>query len=105
MLSEIYDFTANNRRKLLVVEPDGARMKQIRDYLGGLEDVEIVGMSDGAKAAEMIRAASVDCAVVNPETPELELATLMEEMRDMELAPPPVIAFGRQAAPRAEAAE
>jgi CheY-like chemotaxis protein len=46
----------------------------------------------------MIRAAKVDCAVVNPETPDLELATLMDEMRDMELAPPPVIAFGRHSA-------
>jgi CheY-like chemotaxis protein len=98
VLSEIYDYTTTSRRKLLVVEPDHARLKAIRDYLSGLEDVEVVATSEGSKAAELIRSASVDCAVVNPETPELELATLMEEMRDMEIAAPPVIAFGRQAA-------
>jgi len=98
VLAEIYEFTTTSHRKLLLVEPDSARLKSLREFLSGLEDVEIVATSDGAKAAEMIRAAKVDCAVVNPDTPELELATLMEEIRDMELATPPVIAFGRQSA-------
>jgi DNA-binding NarL/FixJ family response regulator len=70
VLSEIYDYTTTSRRKLLVVEPDPARLKSLRDYLSGLEDVEVVATSEGAKAAELIRSASVDCAVVNPETPE-----------------------------------
>jgi signal transduction histidine kinase/DNA-binding response OmpR family regulator len=95
VLAEIYAFTSSPRRKLLIVEPDPARMSQVADYLSGLEDVEMIRISDGAEAAEMIRQAKVDCAVVDPETPELELATLMEDMRDMELAPPPVVAFGR----------
>jgi CheY-like chemotaxis protein len=33
--------------------------------------------------------------VVNPDTPELDLPTLMEQVRDMEIAVPPVIAYGR----------
>jgi CheY-like chemotaxis protein len=98
VLSEIYEYTTTSKRKLLLLEPDAARMKAMREFLAGLEDVEIVAMSDGAKAAEMIRTSKVDCAVVNPEAPDLELATLMDEMRDMELAPPPVIAFGRHSA-------
>jgi CheY-like chemotaxis protein len=98
VLGEIHEYTASTRRKLLLVEPDGARLKAIRDYLAGLEDVEVIATNEGTRAAEMIRAVEVDCAVVNPETPNLELATLMEEMRDMEIVPPPVISFGRQAA-------
>jgi CheY-like chemotaxis protein len=95
VLGEIHAFTSNSRRKLLVVEPDPARMSQVTEFLSGLEDVEVIRTGDGPQAAEMIREAKVDCAVVNPETPELELATLLEDMRDMELAPPPVVTFGR----------
>jgi CheY-like chemotaxis protein len=95
VLSEIYAYTTTSRRKLLIVEPDAERMKTIREFLAGLEDVEIIATGDGPKGAEMIRGAQVDCAVVNPETPELELATLMEDIRDMELSPLPVIAFPR----------
>ncbi|HUP98049.1 MAG TPA: response regulator, partial [Usitatibacter sp.] len=98
VLEEIYHFTTSDRRKLLVVEYDEGRLNAIRRFLGGLENVEIVTTDDGVRAAEMIREGSVDCAVVNPDTPDLDLATLMEEMRDMELSPPPVIAFGREAA-------
>src|SRR5689334_24586750 len=60
VLSEIYDYTTTSRRKLLLLEPDSVRMTQMRDYLTGLEDVEIVATGDGAKAAEMIRSAVVD---------------------------------------------
>ena len=73
-------------------------MKSIREYLDGIENVEIVCESDGARGAEMIREGKIDCAVVNPDTRELDLATLMDEMRDMDLNAPPVIAFGREAA-------
>jgi CheY-like chemotaxis protein len=95
VLGEIYQYTTTSQRKLLVVEPDAERMKTIRDFLAGLEDVEIHTTNDGQKGAEMIRGAKVDCAVVNPDTPELELATLMEDIRDMDLSPLPVIAFPR----------
>ncbi|MEO5676889.1 MAG: response regulator, partial [Usitatibacter sp.] len=98
VLEEIYEYTSTDRRRLLVVEPDAGRMNSIREYLEGIENVEIVGESDGARGAEMIRAGKVDCAVVNPDTPDLELATLLDEMRDMEIGVPPVIAFGREPA-------
>jgi signal transduction histidine kinase/DNA-binding response OmpR family regulator len=96
VLGEIRGFTEGERRKLLVVEPDAERLGSIRDYLSGLENVDVTAIADGARGAEMIRRGEVDCAVVNPDTPQLDLETLMEEVRDMELSPPPVIAFGRR---------
>jgi signal transduction histidine kinase/DNA-binding response OmpR family regulator/HAMP domain-containing protein len=98
VLNEIGTFTSGPHRKLLLVEPDSKRLAEIRDYLAGLENVEVIATNDGARAAELIRRSSVDCAVVNPDTPDLELTTLMEEVRDMELSPPPVIAIGRHPA-------
>jgi len=98
VLTEIRGFTDGDKRKLLVVEPDSERLATIRDYLTGLEGVQVTATADGAQAAELIRKGEVDCAVVNPDTPELDLATLMDELRDMELSPPPVIAFGRRPA-------
>jgi signal transduction histidine kinase/DNA-binding response OmpR family regulator len=97
VLEEIYQYTSTDRRKILVVEYDEDRMNTIRRFLSGLENVEIVATDDVERAAEMIREGSVDCAVVNPDTPELDLATLMDQVRDMQLSPPPVIAFGREA--------
>ncbi|MGZ5100743.1 MAG: response regulator, partial [Usitatibacter sp.] len=99
VMGEIYSYTATDRRKLLLVEPDPARMKTIRDCVSGLENVEIVTACDGPSGAQMIRAGEIDCAVVNPDTPDLGLAALLSEARDMQLSPPPVIAYGRQPAP------
>jgi signal transduction histidine kinase/CheY-like chemotaxis protein len=94
VLAEIYQYATTEQRRLLVLEPDAARRESILTYLGGLENVTIETTADGVRAAELIRSGKVDCAVVNPEADELDLATLMEEVRDMELSPPPVIAFG-----------
>jgi CheY-like chemotaxis protein len=83
----------------LLVEPDPVRMNTVRDYLSGMENVDIVTVTDGPRAAEMIRGGAIDCAVVNPDTPGLDLATLMSEARDMQMSPPPVLSYGLRTAP------
>ncbi|MEP7261460.1 MAG: response regulator, partial [Usitatibacter sp.] len=98
VLREIYAYTTTDRRKLLLVEPDVARLDSLGKYLAALENVEVVALSDGARAAELLREGDMDCAVVNPETPDLELAALMDEVRNMEMSPAPVIAYGRRQA-------
>jgi CheY-like chemotaxis protein len=50
------------------------------------------------RAAELLRSGDVDCAVVNPELPDFDLAAVMDEMRDRGGAQVPVIAYGRIAA-------
>jgi CheY-like chemotaxis protein len=98
VVQEIYAYTTSDQRKLLLVEPDEARMASVADYLGQLENVEVIRVSDATRAAEILREGTVDCAVVNPDTPDLDLAAVMEEVRDRHVSPPPVIAYGRRVA-------
>ncbi len=98
VLAEIRDYTLAERRRLLVVEPDPVRLGTIRDYLSGLESVEMICATDGPRAAQLLRDGEVDCAIVNPDTPELDLAAVMAELREGNASPPPVIAYGRHTA-------
>ncbi|MGZ5066918.1 MAG: response regulator, partial [Usitatibacter sp.] len=98
VLEEVYDYTTSDLRRLLVVEPDPARLSAIREYLAGLESVELVCASDGPSAAQLLREGRLDCAIVNPDTPELDLAEVISEIRESKATPPPVIAFGRRTA-------
>ena len=96
VLEEIHAYTAVGSRRLLIVEPDPVRLATIREYLAGLENVEMISATDGLRAAELLRFGELDCAIVNPDTPQLDLASVMAEIRDANESPPPVIAYGRR---------
>jgi CheY-like chemotaxis protein len=98
VFEEIWEYATTERRKLLVVEPDEGRLETLRELLSDLENVEMVVARDGPRGAELLRDGGIDCAIVNPETPELDLAAVMERVRDVAVAPPPVIAYGRRLA-------
>ncbi|MBC8023019.1 MAG: response regulator [Burkholderiales bacterium] len=98
VLAEVHEFAASEDRKLLVVEPDPVRLATIREYLAGLEHVEVICATDGPRAAELLLHGKLDCAVVNPDTPELDLAGVLDEIRDTNAVPPPIIAYGRRTA-------
>jgi signal transduction histidine kinase/DNA-binding response OmpR family regulator/HAMP domain-containing protein len=98
VLQEVMEYTSRPRRKLLVLEPDAVRLDSIRSYLGQLEGVDVIAATEAAQAREMLREGGLDCAVVNPETPDFDLYEVMEELRDREGAQMPVIAFGREPA-------
>jgi signal transduction histidine kinase/DNA-binding response OmpR family regulator/HAMP domain-containing protein len=98
VIEEIYKYTATDRRQLLLVEPDLVRLATLKEYLGSLENVDIISASDGARAAELMREGKLDCAVVNPDTPDFDLVAVMEEVREVRASPPPVIAYGRKMA-------
>jgi CheY-like chemotaxis protein len=95
VLEEIHAYTTAERRKLLLVEPDPVRLTTIREYLGGLENVDLISATDGPRAAQLLLEGRVDCAIVNPETPEFDLASVMEEIRDSDRVHVPVITYGR----------
>ncbi|MGE5095229.1 MAG: response regulator [Betaproteobacteria bacterium] len=98
VMEEVYRYVSNERRKVLIVEPDPSRLASVQGCLSGLENLEIVTAGDAARAAELFRDANLDCAIVNPNTPELDLHQLVEERRENDLTPPPIIAYGRQLA-------
>jgi CheY-like chemotaxis protein len=54
--------------------------------------------SDGPSAAQLLRDGELDCAIVNPDTPRLDLAEVIGEIRESKESPPPVIAYGRKTA-------
>jgi CheY-like chemotaxis protein len=96
VLEEVWSYATSDLRKLLLVEPDAARLAQVSEYLGKLENVQVIPVTDAQRAAAMLREGAVDCAVVNPDTPDLDLAAVMEDVRERHVSPPPVIAFGRR---------
>ena len=98
VLAEIAAYSGRGARKVLLVEPDPVRLASIREYLSGLQDVDIINATDGGRAGQLLRHGGLDLAIVNPETPELDLDALMEEMRESDDASPPVIAYMRQPA-------
>jgi len=98
VLGQVADYASRNQRRMLLVEPDPVRLTTIREYLAGLENVELICATDGPRAAELMREGKLDCAIVNPETPGFDLAALMDELREDNAAPPPVISYGRQPA-------
>jgi CheY-like chemotaxis protein len=96
VLEDVAGYARREQRRLLLVEPDPVRLTTIREYLSGLENVETICATDGPRAAELLTTGNLDCAIVNPETPDLDIAAVMDEVRSLE-APPAVIAYGRQA--------
>ncbi len=96
VLAEIRDYVSSERRRLLIVEPDPIRLASVRECVADLENVEVICAVDGARGGELLRTEPIDCAIVNPETPALDLAGVMEAVRDLSQSPPPVIAYGRQ---------
>jgi CheY-like chemotaxis protein len=98
VLEEIHLYTTTERRRLLLVEPDPVRLTTIREYLAGLENVDVISATDGPRAAELLLEGKFDCAIVNPDTPQFELAALMDEMREADRAHVPVITYGRHPA-------
>ncbi|HTS86012.1 MAG TPA: response regulator, partial [Usitatibacter sp.] len=98
VLAEIASYAGRGARKVLLVEPDPVRLTTVREYLSGLQNVDVINATDGARAAQLMRQGSLDLAIVNPEIPQLDLAALMDEIRETAVPAPPVIAYVRQAA-------
>jgi signal transduction histidine kinase/DNA-binding response OmpR family regulator/HAMP domain-containing protein len=96
VLTDVRRYSSQEPRRLLVVEPDPGKLSSLREYLDGLENVEVLTASEGREAAAILREGGLDCAVVNPDTPNLALHELMNELRETGGTMPPVIAFGRR---------
>ncbi len=98
VLEEVHGFATRERRRLLVIEPDPARMASMRELLDGLEAVEVAWAADAARGLQLLREEAPDAAIVNPDTPELDLPATIEELRESHRDLPPVIVYGRGAA-------
>jgi signal transduction histidine kinase/DNA-binding response OmpR family regulator/HAMP domain-containing protein len=94
LVDMLKDFADRTVKSLLVVEPDLARRGRILECLGD-DAVQIMSVSDGESALQMLRERKVDCMVLNPQLPDLTPAVFAEEAeRELALSPLPVIVYG-----------
>jgi CheY-like chemotaxis protein/signal transduction histidine kinase/HAMP domain-containing protein len=96
-LARIKEYAKPRRKRLLVVEDDGAEQKSISELLGH-DDIEIVTAETGAEALRVLRRDPCDCIVLDLRLPDMSGFEVLEELRgDAKLSDVPVVVFtGRE---------
>jgi HAMP domain-containing protein/CheY-like chemotaxis protein/predicted transcriptional regulator len=96
-LARIKEYAKPRRKRLLVVEDDGAEQKSIAELLGH-DDIEIVTAGTGAEALRLLRHDPCDCVVLDLRLPDMSGFEVLEELRgDAKLSDVPVVVFtGRE---------
>jgi HAMP domain-containing protein/CheY-like chemotaxis protein/signal transduction histidine kinase len=96
-IERIKDYSAQKRRRLLIVEDNPSEQLSIAELLGH-DDIEIETVGSGELALEAMRANPVDCLVLDLKLPDMSGFEVLEEMRaDAALADVPVVVFtGRE---------
>ena len=96
-IKRIKDYSAQKRRRLLIVEDNLSEQLSIAELLGH-DDIEIETVGSGELALGAMRANPVDCLVLDLKLPDMSGFEVLEEMRaDSALADVPVVVFtGRE---------
>jgi CheY-like chemotaxis protein/signal transduction histidine kinase len=96
-IERIKDYSAQKRRRLLIVEDNPSEQLSIAELLGH-DDIEIETVGSGELALDSMRANPVDCLVLDLKLPDMSGFEVLEEMRaDATLADVPVVVFtGRE---------
>ncbi|HET9815811.1 MAG TPA: response regulator, partial [Xanthobacteraceae bacterium] len=96
-LARIKEYAKPRRKRLLVVEDDGAEQRSISELLGH-DDIEIVTAATGAEALRVLRRDPFDCVVLDLRLPDMSGFEVLEELRgDAKLSDVPVVVFtGRE---------
>jgi HAMP domain-containing protein/CheY-like chemotaxis protein/signal transduction histidine kinase len=96
-IERIKDYSAQKRRRLLIVEDNPSEQMSIAELLGH-DDIEIMTVGSGEHALDALRANSVDCIVLDLKLPDMSGFEVLEQMRaDAALADVPVVVFtGRE---------
>ncbi len=96
-LERIKEFSANRRRRLLVVEDNPAEQMGIKELLSH-EDIDIDTVSNGAECLSYLRVTPVDCVVLDLKLPDMTGFEILETLGDdAELSSIPVVVFtGRE---------
>jgi HAMP domain-containing protein/CheY-like chemotaxis protein/signal transduction histidine kinase len=96
-IERIKDYSAQKRRRLLIVEDNPSEQMSIAELLGH-DDIEIETVGSGEHALNAMRSNPVDCLVLDLKLPDMSGFEVLEEMRaDTTLADVPVVVFtGRE---------
>jgi signal transduction histidine kinase/DNA-binding response OmpR family regulator/HAMP domain-containing protein len=93
MVDELFDdlkaFLGRERRSLLVVEPDAARRARIVESLSG-GDIDVLAVTDGEAALQLIGERPIDCLVLDPQASAL---SALRHPPSTIRRPPPIIIY------------
>jgi HAMP domain-containing protein/CheY-like chemotaxis protein/signal transduction histidine kinase len=103
-LSRIKNYTAQRRKRLLIVEDNPAEQLSIRELLG-YDDIDVVVAATGAGALDLVSRESFDCVVLDLRLPDMSGFDILERMRDIPAATDlPVVVFtGKELSPEEDA--
>jgi signal transduction histidine kinase/CheY-like chemotaxis protein len=92
-LRGVRQFVERPRRRLLVVDSDTVRRRQMERLYADL-DVELAAVESGAAAIEAMNAGEIDGVVLAPEPADMRLATLAEQLQSRaEATAPPMFLY------------
>jgi HAMP domain-containing protein/CheY-like chemotaxis protein/signal transduction histidine kinase len=103
-LSKIKEYAAPRRKRLLIVEDNPAEQLSVKELLG-YDDIDVIVVSTGAEALEMMKQEPFDCAVLDLRLPDMSGFEVLEQLRDdPDLSDLPVVVFtGKELSPEEDA--
>ncbi len=103
-LSRTKDYSAQRRKRLLIVEDNPAEQLSIRELLG-YDDIDVTAAATGAEALELVSKDVFDCVVLDLRLPDMTGFDIMERMSEIPaVADLPVVVFtGKELSPEEDA--
>ncbi|MBV9124259.1 MAG: response regulator, partial [Planctomycetes bacterium] len=93
LVDHLKEFVSRPLKNLLVVEGESVSRSSILQTLDG-GDFQVTSVSTGSEALQVLRARRMDCVVMNPDVPELDLEVFAREAaREPAVGHVPVIVF------------
>ena len=80
MLDEMKVFLHGSRKRVLVIDEEPAALNEIKNYIDGMPDVDIVAAPDWEGARSALNGSACDCIVLGASTADTMLATISEIM-------------------------
>jgi len=99
-LSRIKEYSAQSRRRLLVVEDNPAEQLSIRELLGS-DDIDVTEVMTGNDAINAVSSGDFDCVVLDLRLPDMTGFEVLERFREIpSLSELPVVVFtGKELSP------
>ncbi len=103
-LGRIKEYATPRRKRLLVVEDNPAEQFSIKELLGH-DDIDMLGVANGAEALKAIQEETFDCVVLDLRLPDMSGFEVLEQLRDTPaLSDLPVVVFtGKELSPEEDA--
>jgi len=92
MLDEMKAFLSGRRKRVLVIDEEPAALDNIKNYIEGMPDVDILGAPDWEGARSALNGSACDCIVLGGAAADTMLATISEESHQLPInAETPVV--------------